>query len=79
MDLPALSHIPSPYPSTIPRHTNGPEGPFVLSASDDPFSRYALRVFHARFHLLEVLAFLDRRTVLVHDAHGVVVSGHCSR
>ena len=79
MDLPALSPIPSPEPSHITHNTNGPEGPFVLSARDGRFSRHNLRVLHARFHLLEVLALVDRRAVLVHDAHGVVVSGHGGR
>ena len=36
-----------------------------------------LGVLHILFNLVEVLVLADRRAVLVHDTHGLVVRGDC--
>ena len=38
--------------------------------------RRVFRVLHVLFNLVEVQVLVDRRVVLVHDAHGIKVLGH---
>ena len=65
----AFSSIPAPK-------QNGPEGPFVLSVRHHRSGGRFLRVLHVLLNLVKVQVFVDRRAVLVHDAHGFVVLGH---
>ena len=54
-------------------------GPFCLRDQRRVSGGHTLGVLHVLFNLVEVHVLVDRRAVLVHDAHGLVESGHCGR
>ena len=55
---------------------NGPEGPFLISAGDQPSGRHTLGRLGVLLDLVVVHVLVDVGRVRVDDAHRLLVLGH---